>query len=429
MSKKLLNKTLRIYLWYSFFTLLVVAPLFYYLNKKLYLDDADEALFLRKSEFINQYNPQLNISDIEVWNSYNRDIKIEASIGLERDTLLFSTYYDLLDQEWEPYRELKSPIKIEGKPFTFVARINLVETEDLLSNIALLFLILISLLLLGLILITRRLSISLWKPFYQILEKIELFEIDKNRQPLVLKTDIEEFERLNSSINKLIEKNSIIFQNQREFIENAAHELQTPIAIFKAKIDTLIQASDLSDEQAEIIGTLNESVSRLNRLNKNLLLLSKIDKDQYSDYTTFSLSEIISKQLPFFTEQAIQQNIELSSAIDEAVLVNGNEVLSEILFSNLLMNAIRHNNRNGVIYIHLTREELIISNTGKEEELDNEKLFNRFSKSTSSYKGNGLGLAIVKKICDLNKWTITYSFDQGQHHFIVGFKNSKFIQN
>src|SRR5690606_26525908 len=148
-----------------------------------------------------------------------------------------------LNAENEPYRELNLPVSIEGKPYTYSARINLVETEDLMKSIALLFFIIISLLLIGLLLINKRLSLNLWKPFYETLQQIEQFEIDKSNQPKLTDTNIEEFNRLNQSIEKLIERNTSIYHSQREFIENAAHELQTPLAVFQAKIDTLIQSA------------------------------------------------------------------------------------------------------------------------------------------------------------------------------------------
>jgi len=163
----------------------------------------------------------------------------------------------------------------------------LVENEDFIISISILFAVITFLLLLGLIIITKKMSINLWKPFHDTLQQIERFEIDKSKQPQFLDTEIEEFNRLNLSIAKLIGKNKIIFDSQCEFVENAAHELQTPIAIFQAKLDTLIQRSDITQEQSELLSSLIDSVSRLNRLNKNLLLLSKIDFNHFTNTEIF----------------------------------------------------------------------------------------------------------------------------------------------
>ena len=421
MTKKLLHKTSRTYLIFAVLILIISAPLFYFLTEKLYIDDADEALILRKNEFLQFSIAQLKEADIPIWNKFNRDIKIIEAKPLQKETIFYSYYYDTLNAENEPYRELNLPVTIEGKPYTYSARINLVETEDLMKSIALLFFIIISLLLVGLLLINKRLSQNLWKPFYETLQQIEQFEIDKSNQPKLNDTNIEEFNRLNQSIEKLIERNTSIYHSQREFIENAAHELQTPLAVFQAKIDTLIQSAEFTEPQNQILSSLNDSVSRLNRLNKNLLLLSKIENDNYNEKQTISLNEAIEKHLDFFTEQAKAKNLTIKTELNVAVSINSNPILAEILISNLFLNSIRHNVIDGQIVIILSSNSLKFSNTGQPQPLVADKLFNRFSKSNPSEQGNGLGLAIIKKIADLNNWKITYSFAYNFHSFSVAF--------
>lgn len=420
MSKKLLHKTLQSYLLYSLVLLLVIAPLFYLITQKLNIDEADEGLILRKNEFV--LNTDLKESDIVLWNNFNRDIKINETKELKEDLLFDTVYFDKLSNEMEPYRELNSPIVIEGHSYTLSAKINLVETEDLVISIAVLFLILITLLLAGLFLITKKLSTNIWEPFYSLLQQIELFEIDKQTPLHYRESNIEEFNRLNQSIEKLINKNLIIYKSQREFVENAAHELQTPLAIFQSKIDNLLQRSDINREQSKLLDSLNDSVSRLNRLNRNLLLLSKIDSPQFSNVTSFSLKELIEKHLDFFKEQALPKKIEIRIQINDDILLKANTVLTEILINNLFLNAIRHNIEDGHINIILNKDELTFSNTGNFETLSTDKLFTRFSKTTSSQNGNGLGLAIIKKITDLNNWNINYNYTTNIHQFIIQFK-------
>ena len=420
MTKKLLHKTSRAYLLFSLLLLIVSAPLFYYITERLYIDETDETLILHKNEFLKYSLPTLTTAEIPNWNKYNRNVKIETFRNTG-DTLFYNSYYDTLDAETEPYRELNASITINGNPYTFSARINLVETEDLMESIAILFFVIISLLLVGLFIITKRLSLSIWKPFYETLNQIEKFEIDKSNQPQLIDTDIEEFKRLNQSIEKLIGKNTSIYHSQREFIENAAHELQTPLAVFQAKIDTLIQSSDFTQEQYKILISLNDSVSRLNRLNKNVLLLSKIENDNYSDKQTISFNDAIEKHLDFFTEQAKAKNLIIKKELDKTISVKSNPVLAEILMSNLFLNAIRHNINDGQILITLSNHSLTFLNTGQPQPLVADKLFNRFSKSNPSEQGNGLGLAIIKKIADLNNWTVTYTFMDNLHSFSITF--------
>lgn len=421
MNKKLLNKTLKTYLIYSVLILIISAPLFYYATKRLYTKEADDTLLLHKKEFLKYTASTLQYTDIPLWNRFNRNAKIDSVKQTTKDTLFYSSYYDTLDAEIEPYRELNFPISIQGKPYTYSERINLVETEDLLKNIAILFFAIISILLFGLFFITNKLSLNLWKPFYKTLHQIESFEIDKTKQPDFAETDIEEFNRLNTSIKKLIEKNIIIYKSQKEFIENAAHELQTPLAVFQVKIDTLIQRSDITQEQSEILGSLNENVSRLNRLNKNLLLLSKMENDSYSDKQTISLTNYIQKNLDFFIEQAKAKSLIIKMELQKDFEIKSNPVLAEVLISNLFLNAIKHNIEGGQISIAMQENKLVFSNSGQPSPLNTDKLFKRFSKSNPSEQGTGLGLSIVKKIADINKWTIAYNYENNLHSFSILF--------
>ena len=421
MNKKLLYKTRRIYLIFLIVIFLLVAPLFYILSQKIYLKNTDETLMLYKTEFIKNSALTLTENDIPVWNRFNARIQIKKPNGLRTDSLYYTSIFNHLEQEDEPYRALNAPITIAGKPYMFSATISLLESEDLMANIALLFFVIILLVLVGLYIITQKLSVTLWQPFYETLHQIESFEIDKNKLPQLSKTNIEEFNRLNKSIESLIQKNLVIYENQREFVENAAHELQTPIAVFQAKIDMLIQREDITQGQSEILISLNESVSKLNRLNRNLLLLSKIDKNQFHKTQTFSIKESIEKQLEFFTEQAKQKKVTVKTNFLSDCFVNANIGLTEILISNLMLNAIKHNVKNGVITISVSDGFLEVMNTGKNEELLTDKLFNRFSKANDSTQGNGLGLAIVKKIAALNKWGVSYQFSDKTHIFSVRF--------
>ncbi|HMP92949.1 MAG TPA: HAMP domain-containing sensor histidine kinase [Phnomibacter sp.] len=422
MTKKLLYRASRANLIVAVFILLISAPVFYWVTEKLYIEDADEALLLRKEEFLHYFAPGFKKSEIAAWNKFNRDFKIEAVKPLTRDTLFYNFYYDSLANENEPYRELNAPIVIEGEPYTYTARINLVETNDLIRSIGLLFLLMIALLMLGWWYINKRYSQQLWAPFYQTLAAIEQFELDKAVKPTLNTSDVEEFNRLNESVEKLIEKNLSIYQSQKEFVENAAHELQTPLAVFQAKIDALLQYGPFTEEQFNRLVALHESAARLKRLNKNLLLLSKIDNDVYHTRSTVAVKEIIEKQLEFFCEQAQAKQIDINTSLGKAVKVQSNSVLLELMVSNLFMNAVRHNIAGGKIYVALNQSMLRFSNTGKPHPLGADKLFTRFSKVNASEQGNGLGLAIVKKITELNSWRIAYEYADGLHQFSVYFE-------
>jgi signal transduction histidine kinase len=425
MSKKLLNKTTGDFLLYAVVVLLVAAPLFYAIVQKLYIDETDETLVLHKDEFETYFEGTFTGHDIATWNKYNRNVKIIPYTGIVRDTLINTVYFDALEEENEPYRELWGPVTIRGKKFTYVEKTNLIEREDMVFSIAGLFSLVIVLLLAGGTVIGNISSSRRWRPFYDTLAKIRDFEIDKNRQPDFGSTGIAEFDSLNTSISRLIEKNTEIYRNQREFIDNAAHELQTPLALFRTKIETLSQSQGLDEEQLALIDSLQQDVARFNRLNRNLLLLSRIEHGAMPEKQPVVVNGYILKVLDFFTEQAMSRHISVRTDLTPALRIDADPGMVEVLVNNLFLNAIRHNRQDGTVSVAITGHTLRFANTGKDEALDSHRLFERFSKTDHASTGNGLGLAIVRKIADLNGWTIAYRFEQGLHIFEIDFK----IQN
>ncbi len=421
MNKKLLQKTLNYYFIYALAILITVGPLFYIVSNILYEEDANEDLYAIKKQFTKFTKDDLKIKDIAIWNKFNRDVTLQKFNGIQKDSLFDHSYYDALNKENEPFRVLNSPLKIGGKWYTFSAKINMVEKENLIGSTAILFISLLLLLIIGFLIITKIISKKLWYPFYAALDKMEQFEIDKSTSVKLVKSTTEEFNRLNNSIDSLIHKNSSIYQSQREFIENAAHELQTPIAIFKGKLENILQRKDLNSEQFKLIDDLNNTTTRLVRLNRNLLVISKIDSNSYDEIEKISLKEIINNQLTFFSEQALSKKTVITTELADEVIINSNHTLAEMLISNLFLNTINHNTLNGQINVKLTNDRLTFSNTGTLLPLQTEKMFERFSKSNPTSQGNGLGLSIIKKIVDTNHWTINYHYTNRMHTFEIEF--------
>ena len=401
--------------------LVMSAPVFYFVSHWLYIYEADEVLTFHKEDFLKESKKDFTEADIALWNKYNRNVRITEDIGITNDSTFSKEYFDSTSKENEPFRELWAPITINGKKYTYIERSNLVVMEAMVISIAVMFLAVIAFLMIGIIWLSKRSAAKLWAPFYDTLHQVKDFEIDKNNQPEFVPTDIVEFDTLNKSIGRLIEKNTIIYKSQREFIENAAHELQTPLALFQNKIDALIQLPDITEEQSVVLDSLNKDVSRMNRLNKNLLLLSKIDNSQTFERQTIVINDYIKKHMDFFAEQAKAKHLEIVTEFMEVLQIKSNPGLAEILLNNLFLNAIRHNNDHGKIIITVADKSVTFLNSGSATALSGEKLFNRFAKIYPSGKGNGLGLAIVKKIAEINNWKITYSFEANLHAFTVKF--------
>ena len=193
------------------------------------------------------------------------------------------------------------------------------------------------------------------------------------------------------------------------------------MAIFKGKLENILQRNDLNSEQFQLIEDLDNTTTRLVKLNRNLLVVSKIDNNTYNKIDSINLTEIIKNQLTFFSEQALYKNIRITTELAEKIIVDSNYFLAEMLISNLFLNAINHNILNGEIIVKLTIDRIMFSNTGALEPLKTEKMFERFSKSNPTSQGNGLGLSIVKKIVDTNQWVINYHFKENFHTFEIVF--------
>ena len=164
MSKKLLNRTLQLYSIYAVIILVVAAPVFYFVIKRLYIKEADDTLLLHKKEFVLYTLPSMREDLIPTWNRFNRNTQIISGASLRVDSIYAASYYDSLDAEIEPYRVLESSITIGNKLYTYRAKTNLVEVEDIITNIVLLFLLVIIFLLAGLFFLTKQLSLSIIIP-------------------------------------------------------------------------------------------------------------------------------------------------------------------------------------------------------------------------------------------------------------------------
>lgn len=266
----------------------------------------------------------------------------------------------------------------------------------------------------------RRLSKKLWLPFQDTLEKIKNFELNSEKPVQFQETDTTEFAELNATVDKLLRQSIATYKNQKEFTENASHEMQTPLAVLKNKIDLLLQTDGLTKKQYEIAEEMNEALMRSSALNKNLLLLAKIENSQFDSSEVINFSTILLQSIEEFHEHFVAKNIRINQNILPDIVKKGNTGLTEILINNLIINSIRYASNGSEITVSLSDSGFQIGNSG-DQALDSELLFKRFSKISSAGKGSGLGLSIVQEIAKLHGWKVNYSFRDGSHIFSVLF--------
>ncbi|WP_181304224.1 HAMP domain-containing sensor histidine kinase [Rufibacter sp. XAAS-G3-1] len=334
-----------------------------------------------------------------------------------RDTLMFMQN----EQDFEPVRLLTTVFRHKGRYYELSLITSMVEEDDLIEDLLYSLLWLYLGLIASILVLNNLLLKRIWRPFYHILQRLQHFKLDDPQPVPVQPTNIEEFQLLNQTVEKLLQQNVAVYQNQKVFIENAAHELQTPLAISLNKLELLAESQPLHENQLLQIGTVMENLERLTRLNKSLLLLSKIENRQFAQEADVELSTLLQKSLADFEEQLAFKDITVELQLEQEVTLRMNPDLATMLVLNLLKNALVHNVPGGFLRIQLSVSGLVFENSGKTDQpLNQEQVFTRFFKDDSSTASTGLGLPIVKAICDLYGFKVQYDFRQG-HTFTVTF--------
>lgn len=426
--KPLLNKTTKPFIIYVLIVLIISIPVYYFVVDFIWQEELDEHNTIVAEKTSYEFN-KTHIGDDEVeqnialWNKIQPGTNIEkiSANQIKPDSVFTVEKYKPFsaDKKIERYRCLRKVVYIKNVPYLFTIETNIEETEGTVMIIGLITGFFFILIVTGLFILNRRLSRTIWKPFRDTLEKLQKFNLNNQDKIDFLKTDTKEFEDLNDSLRKLIDHSVSVYATQKEFTENASHELQTPLAILKNKLDILLQSKDLTEKQYEIAEEMNRALTRSSRINKNLLLLAKIENNQFEN-SDMQLDELLMQCFEAIQEHFLQKNISATSTIHSNVRAFGNLALTEVLINNLLINAIRHTTNSGTIKIELNNKSFKVCNSGTQA-LNSDLLFKRFSRFSSDHNGSGLGLAIIKEICRFQHWEIEYAFENDFHIFSVKF--------
>ena len=322
----------------------------------------------------------------------------------------------------EPHLKLTAIKNVNNKSYYVSIYGVIVETDDIADAVTESMIKIYLILLVVIILIGSVASYYILRPFRETLVVIKNFSIKEPKKELIFpKSNVKEFKKLNSFLEEMTEKVHHDYSLLKEFSENASHELQTPIAIIQSKLEVLMDGQNLTEEQISQISQTQNAVRRLSNLSNSLGLLTKIDNQEFSNPEDIDLSATIRAVMEEFIELIQLKSISLTSQIDENIHIKADRVLIELLLTNLINNAMRHNWENGELNMKLTPRELTIENTGAQLDIDPNSLFERFKKSNQSNRSMGLGLAIVKKICDLYSYDISYLQSNKMHTLRIKF--------
>ena len=321
-------------------------------------------------------------------------------------------------RETEPARVLTLVFPdSNGQMYRLVVSTPTFEREDLLISLLWHIIGIYAVLLLTILTATALIFHYSMRPLYALLKWLDSYRPGQGVENLPTENRVIEFKKLTEAARSTIERAESYMERQKQFIGNASHELQTPIAVLGTRIEWIIDNTPLTEEQFAELSKMRQSLHRLNRLNRTLLLISKIDNAQFTDRSDVDIVELIRGEFEIYSEIYSDKNIQCRIELPERHIIPMNESLATTMITNLIKNAYLHSPENAEIRISMERNSLVFANCGSEE-LDRERLFDRFY--TSGKNGStGLGLSLVKSIAEYYRFGLSYEFLDGMHRFII----------
>ena len=373
------------------------------------LDDQEEVITYR----IKSDSTLLRVRDLGLYG-FSIEPAAEKVKKSYRDTALFIPSED----EVESVRLRNGTFKYEGHYYRIQIYTSTVEEDDLVEHIALALIALYVVVLLTIMLVNNVVLKRTWQPFHAMLDHLKTFRLGTARALPDVPTTVYEFNELKAAANSLVRHATDAYADQRAFTENAAHELQTPLAIAINKLELLVEHGGSEEERMLAVGEVIAVLERLTRLNRSLLLLARIDNRQFPDERKVSFAELSATVMEEFDDLAEHRGVQLDLATRGDLTISMDPALARTLVTNLLKNAIVHNRAGGTVSVVVEQDRVIVRNTGSAQALDAERIFLRFHKETTADGGSGLGLAIAKAIADLYNLQLTYRYD-AEHEFVL----------
>ena len=418
---KLLSYTYRKLALLLFLLMAVWGVLFYYAIIDEVVDETDDTLenygeILMESAL---HDPSILETEGSLMSFYKFTPISEEEGRHYRQVFYDATVYIELEDEDEPVRVMCTAFRMpDGQYYELKLMISILERDDMveamlwyLGALFLLFLICTSI---GIQLVLK----GVFRPLHRLLDWLHCIQPGKEVPPLDNPTKIREFRQLSDAALDMGNRSYKAYEEQKQFIENASHELQTPLAIVRGKVELLAESEGMTEQQMEQLDEIYATLGRAVRLNKSLLLLSRIENGQYTEMEDVSVDEILDELLPDLMDIYEHKQVRLIRKREEQpFIIRCKHSLAQILVSNLVKNSLLHNREGGELQVLTTPTSLVIKNTG-DVPLDGEKLFRRFYHGMDGKKDStGLGLAIARSIALSSSLKLTYEWQDGMHTF------------
>ncbi len=331
------------------------------------------------------------------------------------DSKVYLPEYD----DVEPVRELHTVFENrDGEYYELTVRAPSFEKRDIVRAVSIGTAVLYVLLLVVLLAVCGYVIHKSLRPLYDLLRGLDAYKPGSGPVYVNESTDVTEFRKLNTAARRAVQRSEEVFEQQKQFIGNASHELQTPLAVCSNRLEWLLDNTTLDERQVGELLQVQRTLDYAARLNRSLLLLSKIDNGQFADAAQVNMNDLVVRQIEMLAEIYASRGIETEVLCEAEFLVDINEMLAGVLVANLVKNAFVHTKPSGRIVVRMKSDALEISNSASGGALDTEKIFRRFYHGGGS-GSSGLGLAIVEAVCRSQELAVGYAFRDGMHMFFV----------
>src|SRR2546428_2842911 len=358
---KLFTKYNRINSWANIIIFGLGSLAFYFVLHYILIDQLDDSLKSEQQE-IEEY-VTLHKQLPEIQNTKHQWITVEKVVTpLPQKIKKSISFYNPKEDEQERVRQLLFPLTVSSQHYTITVNKSEVETEELLQLIIPIIVIMIGLILLGNYIINRKVVNRLLHPFYHTVDRIGNYHLSEQTPLQLPKEPIDEINLLNESLNKMTSRIYADYQVLKTFTENASHEMQTPLAVMRSKIEVLLQASEWKEKEMQQILAIDDASQKLSKLHQSLLLLTKLENHQFLLEEEVNLKIIIQQKVQEREEFLEPKNLNLKVDLEEVKLPFQHH-LAEIMITNLLNNAMRYTPAGGIITIKLNPQTLIFTNT------------------------------------------------------------------
>ena len=346
--------------------------------------------------------------------------KITQDYALSHSGIIYreSMIYIKEKKETEPARILTTIFR-DGQDefYELTVYTPTIEKADLKESIFYLLVILIVSLLVVILIVNVWVFRNCMKPFYRLLEWLEGYRLGTGKTMLQNPTNTTEFQKLNEAVMSFASHNEEVYEQQKLFIGNASHEMQTPLAVCMNRLEMLMEDEALTENQLkEIVGTY-QTLEYASKLNRSLLLLSKIDNSQFVEEKEIDMNGLVKRYLEDYCDVYAYKNIDVHVEETGNFIVRMNDVLAGILITNLLKNAFVHNMDNGSLCIDISSDSIRLKNSAEDGPLDRKHIFERFYQGHKKEGSTGLGLALVDAVCRHSRLKVKYLYEEGWHIF------------